>query len=695
MIASVYAADYTPFSSSRGAANRKQPGSGSIPRTDSTMPAIRVLPEHLVNKIAAGEVVERPASVLKELVENAIDAQARSIQVAVEEGGRRLIRVVDDGVGIASEELPLTVAAHATSKLPDEDTLHSLVTLGFRGEALASIGAVSHLRIVSRPRDRDDGGELRVAGLKVETCRAAGCPPGTTVEVRDLFYNVPARRKFQRTTSTESAHVNEQFARLALAWPDLAFELVSGQRTTHRLPAGRTQRDRIADLFGPELAEDLLVIDRHERGLHIEAYAAPPARSRPTLAGQFVFVNGRFIRDRQINYAVREAYRGLMDPNRNAVLFLFLRIDPAEVDVNVHPTKIEVRWQDGNLVRSQVLAALREKLLRTDLTPSLHASAAVGSFPSRPDRNRDEGTIPSSFLDESAQDELRRRFAAELKDRPPGIHTPEPVPGGDSAYGETGDHAVADALWRSLYDRPQGQTPAEPSGQPPFSVQGDFSGSHAGPALDSPFAATSPASAAWPRERGPCHPLRPAIQLHNTYLVAETDSGLVIIDQHALHERVLYEQLRQRMTAGALESQRLLLPETVPVTPRQLAGLETHADLLARLGIELSAFGPDAVAVQAFPSLLSDLEVKSFVRDLLDKLADQEQGAHPELLIQSILQMMSCKAAVKAGDPLTPAEIDALIASKDLIEKSSNCPHGRPTTLRLDLRDLERQFKRT
>ncbi len=643
------------------------------------MPAIRVLPDVLVSKIAAGEVVERPASVVKELLENAIDAGADRIELTIEDGGKRLIRVSDNGCGMPADDLRLAVMPHATSKLATEDDLYRIGTLGFRGEALASIGSVSHLRIISRPHDSDEGAEIRVAAERVESCGAAGAPPGTTVEVRDLFFNVPARRKFLRATSTEVGHVGEQFARIALAHAGVGFEMTNGQRVVQRLSAGQARLERIGALFGQELADELIHVQRDERGLGIDGYVAPPARSKATAAGQYVFVNGRYIRDRVLNYAIREAYRGLLEHTRYPIVFVFLTIDPAAVDVNVHPTKIEVRWQDANLVRSQVLSALRETFLRTDLTPALRTGGQDATF------------------DEADRAEIRHSIAEQLKSMTPARVVP-PVsasaPGDrrhDSYPARTGSvpsggqtattGASAADLWRSLY----GPAGAEP---PPASLPSPPEG----PLTASAWSAAGRHGAEVPPSDTR---RRPTIQLHNTYLVTETDDGLLIIDQHALHERILYEQLRQRLTAGPLESQRLLLPETLEATPRQLAVLEEHADLLHQLGIEVTRFGTNAVAVQAFPSLLADLDVRGFVRDLIDKLAEPGDQPHPEVLIHELLDMMACKAAVKAGDPLSPEEIDSLIANKHLVEKHSNCPHGRPTTLQMNLRDLEKQFKRT
>jgi DNA mismatch repair protein MutL len=615
------------------------------------MGQIRVLPNVLVNQIAAGEVVERPASVVKELVENAIDARATRVAVAIEEGGRQLIRVVDDGEGIAGDELELAVAPHATSKISREEDLFGIATMGFRGEALASIGAVSRLRIRSRRHDSQEGHEILVVGERIERSRAAGCPPGTTVEVRDLFFNVPARRKFLRGVSTEAGHVSEQFARLALPQPRIAFELTHNQRTSHRLAAQSSIKDRVARFYGPELADELIPIDWNERGLRIEGYVAPPARSRATGQWQYVFVNDRYVRDRFVQHALKEAYRGLMEPNRHPVVFLFLSIDPALLDVNVHPTKIEVRWQDSNLIHSQVLAALREKFLRTDLTPALRGPAPGRSLPG--ERATDA-------------DQLRRQAAEFFRTATPAMESQRSrgtSPAIPSARPTRGTLAESEEFWRSL-PPPAAQPVAEPKESGPL---------------------TEPRVAARGR----------AIQVHNTYLVVETPEGMLVIDQHALHERILYHQLSRRIAGQALEAQRLLLPETIAVTPAQVAVLETHADLLQRLGLEMTPFGRDSVAVQAVPTVLRDTDVADFARDVLDKLSVRGSEPHTEALIQDLLSMMACKAAVKAGDPLTPQEIEALIAQRHDVEKSTSCPHGRPTALRFTLADLEKQFKRT
>jgi len=640
----------------------------------SAQTRIRVLPDLLVNKIAAGEVVERPASVVKELVENAIDASATRIHVALEDGGRQLIRVTDDGCGMSPEDLRLAVMPHATSKVICEDDLYAIRSMGFRGEALASIAAVSKLRLVSRLPGAVEGHEIRAAGDEIEASRAAGSPEGTTVEVRDLFFNVPARRKFLRAPSTEVGHVNEVFARTALAFPAIGFELTVNKRTSHNLPACSSRLERIARFYGPELSTALMSINRDERGVRLDAYAAPPAQSRATAQWQYVFVNGRFVRDRFIQHAVKEAYRGLMEPNRYGVVFLFIDVDPHDVDVNVHPTKIEVRWADSSLIHSQVLSALREAFQRCELAPRLRTDRAV------------------SPLSEEEQDRMRRELADVLKATPPisvsasQPLTPQPsplIPVGRASMPPGGmELADQERIWRSLYGGTEARRHEGTEGTTPLSSPlDDKGGGEGGPVCHGSVSREAPS----PR----------AVQMHNLYLVAETDEGIVIVDQHALHERIMYEQLKARIADGSLESQRLLLPESLRVTPDQSALIEAHGELFTRLGIEISPFGRDTVAVHAFPVILKDTDVAPFLHDLLDRLAQHPAGSTTEVVIHKVLDLMACKAAVKAGDPLTDAEIQDLLRQRHLIEKSASCPHGRPTMLRLTKADLNRQFKRT
>jgi DNA mismatch repair protein MutL len=596
------------------------------------------LPASLVNRIAAGEVIERPASVVKELVENALDAGATNILVEIEDGGRELIRVVDNGCGIPADQLKMAFAEHATSKLSCDDDLFAIQTMGFRGEALASIGAVSQAKILSRVSDSPAAYEIENRGGIITDVQAAAGNVGTMVEVRNLFFNTPARRKFLKGTATESGHVSDMVLRLALPHPTVAFRLTSGGRTTLDLPA-TTSEERLLSAWPDHFREQRLPIDVRDAEIRIGGVIGLPELANPTAKYQFMYLNGRAIRDRFIGHAVKEAYRGLMEPGRQPAAILMIEMPPGDVDVNVHPTKSEVRFKDSGRIHGLVLAGIREKLLGSDLAPR----AKPG-------------------VDDGQSGGMRERLAEFLK------------------VGGSPPTAVAPAGNWSL-SAPMQQQPVQWS-QPVQTAehwQQAASGTGAEPAQ---------------MNGGVGGQKLPALQLHNSYLVAESEDGLIIIDQHALHERIMYEELLTRMKRGPLESQHLLIPEVIKVSARQVALLEQIQPLLRKLGIEASPFGPESVGISAFPSFLEKLPAGAFVAELLERGEQELLDLHEEELLHELLDMMACKAAVKAGDPLTPAEIEALLSRRELLERSSNCPHGRPTTLRLTLNDLEKQFKR-
>jgi len=579
---------------------------------------IQQLSPSLVNRIAAGEVIERPASVVKELVENSIDAGATSITVEIEDGGRALIRIIDDGAGIPVAELPLAFASHATSKLADDADLSQIRTMGFRGEALASIGAVSQARILSRAADQEIAYEIFNRGGQIDQPQAAAGNAGTTIEVRNLFFNTPARRKFLKGAATEFGHISEAMIRLAVPHPQISFELINNGRSAVQLPAQAAQ-DRWLAAWPEDFADLGLLIDIRDAEITLLGLIGQPELARPVARNQFIFLNGRPIRDRFIQHALRESYRGLTEPGRHPAAILLISMPPQDVDVNVHPTKSEVRFRDSSRIHGLILSSVREKLLQSDLVPA---------------------AVPQLSPVMPQQDPQR----VELRQR------------------------LADFFRSSLPESPQApiqQIPAPPPSPTPLS--------------------TAPPSRA----------ASPAIQLHNSYLVAESEDGLIIIDQHALHERIMYEDLLARVSSGPLESQRLLIPITLPASGRQQEMLQQIQPLLTRLGIEAESIGPDAVAVHAFPSFLQRLDPAEFLAKLLERGEQETMDLNQEELLHEVLDMMACKAAVKAGDPLTPAEIDALLARRHLIDRSSNCPHGRPTTLRMTLRDLEKQFKRS
>jgi DNA mismatch repair protein MutL len=649
---------------------------------------IQQLSPSLVNRIAAGEVIERPASVVKELVENSIDAGATHITIEIAEGGRDLIRITDDGCGIPPEELPLAFAEHATSKLTCDDDLFRIATMGFRGEALASIGAVSHSRIVSRVRENNEAWEIENRGGSISAPQAAAGNVGATIEVRDLFFNTPARRKFLKGAATESGHISEMVMRLALPFPDVNFELISGGRSVMKLPATAPVM-RLLAAWPEDFHEQRLSLEIGDAELRLAGIAGLPDLARPTTKYQYIYLNGRFIRDKFIQHALKEAYRGLTEPGRHPAAILLLTVPPQDVDVNVHPTKIEVRFRDSNRIHGMVLAGVREKLLGSDLTPP--AALAGGTSPASP---------PEAALE--ARQKLAEFFKRELPQAGTASDISAPVPPITAPVIQT---AAAQILHQDQPTQPHldfPQPPATPSrvdvqeiGLPPSRPSAAEASPPGVPASITPPAPATPprpATSPVPRLSGV---RAPAIQLHNSYLVTESDEGMLIIDQHALHERILYEELRHRLSHGPLESQRMLIPEPVPATERQVAMLEQIQPLLQKLGIDVSEFAPDTVAVQAFPSFLHRLNPARFVRELLERGYQELLDLTEEELLHEILDMMACKAAVKAGDPLTSQEIDALLEQRELVERSSNCPHGRPTMLRLSLKDLEKQFKRT
>lgn len=609
------------------------------------MPTIRQLPTSVVNKIAAGEVIERPASVVKELVENSVDSGATRIDITVEQGGGELIRVTDNGCGIAAEELAMAVASHATSKILAADDLFHVTTLGFRGEALASIAEVSRLNLWSRPASSEAGAELEVVGGRSEPVRPVGCPVGTTIEVRQLFFNTPVRHKFLRSTQTEMGHISEAVTRLALAAPHVHFSLSHGSRLVYDLPVVGDLRDRIAVLFDREIADALIEIDSSDEQVRLSGYVANPSQSRGNNRLQYLMLNGRCIRDRSLQHALGEAYRGLLLTGRYPICFLNLQLSPALVDVNVHPTKLEVRFQDGGRIYSQLLGTLRSKFLTTDLV-------ARGSFPHKADDS--ESPAGASELYTWAKNQLDR--APDIQSQFSGLHFNESTRSADDLLKlHTIEHPFqSPATNQQLRSDPPSQVAVGPSAH--FEAR--------------------------------------AIQIHNRYLVVENADGLEVIDQHALHERILYEQLREKIAQGQVESQRLLVPEPVDLPGSEAGLLLEHGEVLAQLGLVIEPFGGETVLVAAYPAMLASFSPREIVLGLVEQLQRGGKQLEARDLLDELLHMIACKAAIKFGDPLTAEEVDALLAQRHLAQDHHHCPHGRPTALVFTREELDRQFKR-
>jgi DNA mismatch repair protein MutL len=608
------------------------------------MPRIQQLPPSVITKIAAGEVIERPASVVKELLENAVDAGARRIDIAIEQGGAELIRVVDDGCGILPDDLSLAFASHATSKLTTADELFQIKSLGFRGEALASIGGVAQVTLQSRPAVQTCGAEITCHGGTLSPLRVWNGASGTRIEVRHLFYNTPVRRKFLRTPATEMGHICEVVTRLALSHPDLELTLRHNGKEVYQVPASAGLLDRFGLFFGAEVRDHLYAVEARQGPVHLHGHVADPACERGNAKMQYLFVNGRWIRDRSLAHALQEAYRGLLMTGRYAVAFLFLELPPDQVDVNVHPTKVEIRFRDPQPLYHLVLATIRERLRAENLTPRLRVSPAgagqwavsVGSQPWAAER------APQRETD----------FAPSLGRLPPQPDG-EPIP---AATGPGPEQAPP-----TLFAAPTKETPAD----------------------------LLPANRPLP----PAGTLK-AIQLYDSYLILETDEGMLVIDQHALHERILFEQLKQRIRSGSLEVQRLLIPEPVDLTAEQAARTLEHREALEELGLGVEDFGGGTLLLTSYPAILDKRSPELILRAVVDHLVTKERAPNREQLLNDLLSLMACHAAVKAGDRLAPEEIDTLLAQRELARDAHHCPHGRPTALLFSRQDLERQFRR-
>ena len=601
------------------------------------MSALRRLPSNLVNRIAAGEVVERPASAVKELVENAIDAGAHRIAVTLKEGGRTFLSVVDDGIGMSPGELTLAVERHCTSKLPGDD-LADIRTLGFRGEALPSIASVSRFTITSRPADAAEAWSLEIDGGAKGEPRPAAHPPGTRVEVRDLFFATPARLKFLKEPRTESGHVADAMRRLAMAHPAVAFRLESEDRTLIDLAAANPsllhdadalRLERLAAIMGREFADNTVAIDANREGFRLTGFAGLPTLNRPTGQHQYLFVNGRPVRDKLLAGAVRGAYQDFLARDRHPMVALFLEAPTGMVDVNVHPAKTEVRFRDAGIVRGLIVGALRTALAAAGHRASTTVSdAALGAF--RPHT---------------------------------GYATSLPMGGGRGG----------------LSSIPRGLAEAAAQFMAPLDTLSAR--------VETPVEGAN--------GNGQHYPLGVArAQLHETYIVAQTGEGVVIVDQHAAHERLLHERLKDQLEADGVKRQALLLPEVVDVGEDGARRLAARAAELAEMGLVLEPFGLGAVVVRETPAVLGEIDIQGLVRDLADELA--ELGDHLSLKekVEEVCGTLACHTSVRAGRRLSVEEMNALLRQMEATPHSGQCNHGRPTYVELKLADIERLFGR-
>jgi DNA mismatch repair protein MutL len=596
------------------------------------MGRIQKLPPDLANQIAAGEVVERPASVIKELLENSIDAGARRLSIAVELGGKKLIRVDDDGEGMDPDDARLALERHATSKIRRADDLAAIATLGFRGEALPAIASVSHFVLRTRPRDQNAGTLIRVNGGAVASVMEAGMPEGTSIEVADLFYNLPARRKFLKSDGAESAQVSRVVTQLALCYPEVGFTLTSAGRKVLQCPPVSTLRERLYQLYGDR--SDLIEVRRDAGDVMLLGYIAALAEQGPTRGPQNLFVNRRIVKDRTVAHAVIDAYSAASIKERSPETHLFIEMPHDAVDVNVHPTKAEVRFRDQSYIHELVRRTLGDALGRGP-APELLLEAPRGLAPH-------PSTLP---LPHAYTSVFPSRWSS--------------APTRDSAIAPTSDSPIA-----LTSDRP-----IAPSRSPIAPTDGD---------------AIAPT----------IRPMMALGQFRDTFIVAVDEDGIAIIDQHVAHERVLFERITERLTSGRLESQRLLEPMLIEMPPSSRQALVSRAADLERLGFEIEEFGGDTVRVSAFPALLRREECPTALRALAEDLESAGTMATVDEAIKKIAATMACHAAVKANDPLTPEKMAHILDELRRTSYSTVCPHGRPVMLRLSRREVEKNFQR-
>ncbi|WP_447045153.1 DNA mismatch repair endonuclease MutL [Vreelandella sp. H-I2] len=636
-----------------------------------TASRIHVLDPRLANQIAAGEVVERPSSVTKELIENAIDAGSQRIEVDIEQGGARLIKVRDDGIGIGEEDLPLALARHATSKIGSLEDLEGVSSLGFRGEALASISSVSRLELISNAEEDPRHGWRVVAegrGMEARVTPAPH-PRGTSVSVRDLFFNTPARRKFLRTEKTEFAHVEEAFRRQALSRYDIAWVLRHNQKVIHQLPAGHSaaaRERRIASLLGKNFIEHARYIEREAGGLRLSGWVGLPTHSRSQADQQYFFVNGRVVRDRLVAHAVRQAYRDVLFNGRHPVFVLYLELDPDVVDVNVHPTKHEVRFRDGRMVHDFLYSSLHHCLAS--------AKPAESAEESNADLTDMTGASPQAVEGEGEHSETS---AEQPRWQQQGIaltHSPDRHPGGERVRRFMQGYQALHPDHEETLLTPQTSAPRAES----YEVR------------EAPLTTMPDADPTAPP------PLGFALgQLHGIYILAQNAQGLVLVDMHAAHERIVYERMKTQLAAAkGLDAQPLLVPVSIAASRTEVATAESEQEAIAKLGIELDIAGPETLLVRQLPALLAQADPEALVRQMLEELARYGRTHQVEARVHELLSTMACHGSVRANRRLTIDEMNALLRDMERTERSDQCNHGRPTWTQMGLKALDRLFLR-
>ena len=625
---------------------------------------IRLMPDDLASQVAAGEVVERPASVVKELVENSIDASAGKIDVHVRRGGISLIEVIDDGEGMDRQDAMLSVERHATSKLKNREDLLCIRTMGFRGEALASIASVSRFRLTTRQKNALAGTEIVIHGGKLRNVRDSGEPPGTQIEVRSLFYNIPARRKFLRTERTESSHLEQQLRVQAIAKPEIQFQLIANDRVVFRLPPADNLLERITGLIGDSQASQLLAIEPQERnGIRVQGFLGPPGMSRSNRNLQLVYLNGRHVEGAVIQYALREGYHTALMKGQYPVTFLFVEMDPADVDVNVHPAKREVRFHNARQVRDVLIDTIS-----TSLEKALSRGTVPTGFPTRSAPEPDVKHSELPLVPERGQRSLRRDWWEQDRES-----TRKSNPENER------DSEISPPLHESGSEPEQEAAPSSAPAQLPEK---------------NPAISVGPETVAGDEPQLRPDQFRIMGVLDKLYVLMQGPEGLVLMDQHAAHERILFEQMRNRIESAGMPSQQLLVPLTVELDPREFHLMSSHFETLDRMGIGAEAFGANTIKIDRVPAFVKGEAGHAFVSQLLDELARSSRKMSSTRLGEDVIATTVCRQAVKANDVLREPELDRLLEDLLACELPFCCPHGRPTLIQIRYEELERRFGR-
>lgn len=589
------------------------------------MGIIQVLPEEIANRIAAGEVIERPSSIVKELVENSLDAEATSIEISIRHGGKSLIRITDNGKGMSSEDVELAFERHATSKIQQAEDLYKVLSFGFRGEALPSIAAVSRVKIMTRLRGAKNGTELVIEGGKIKSAKECSCSEGTIVEVRDLFFNTPARRKFMKTDTTENHHVADMVSNLALSRLDVRFVFKSSDRTIFELLKNESVKKRTEAILGPKTSKELLEISGESQGIKISGLIGKPSVSRANRLGQTIFINGRWVKSHTFSYALQEGYRGFLMHGQFPVAVLFLEVDPAKVDVNVHPTKQEVRLSNQTQIRAFMKSLVSERLAsESDLTPQVRIPSTedLGAF----SRGPSASSLPTSFKD------------SELE-----LGSPE----GSSWVPDSIPVNAGESLEKAIHVKDNLKV---------TKILG---------------------------------------QIHNTFIIAETPEGMIIIDQHAAHEKIQYEALMKSFKEGRPAAQKLLMDEILELSNKHAQILKKEIDFLGKLGFEIEEFGKNSFVIRSVPSVFDKESPATVVTKFLEEKEEGKLGSALENQEAEVAALMACKSrSVRAHDPLTVEAMISIVEQLSQCDQPFSCPHGRPSILKQTFEDLEKQFKR-